>query len=72
MRITDLTAEQALADIKKNFETAITPSLKVLVDAGYGKVYSGRTPENGLWKIIRENEDVYSVEYLRVTYCFQP
>jgi|CXWL01.1.fsa_nt_gi hypothetical protein len=63
MFITDLTAEEALAEIKKNCEAAITPSLRVLDDAGHGKVYSGRTPDGKLWKIIRENDDVYSAEY---------
>lgn len=61
MLINNLTAAQALAEAKKN-GAVVTPSLRVLDEAAHGKIFSGRTAEGVLWKIMRVNDDTYSVE----------
>jgi hypothetical protein len=60
--INNLSPEQAIAEVKKNGDV-ITPSLGVLDHAAHGKIYSGKTEDGRIWKIRKDSDDSYSVEY---------
>lgn len=60
--VTELTAEEAREELKKNGVTAI-PGLKALAEAGPSKIFSGKKEDGTIW-ILRKNIDGYFfIEY---------
>jgi len=55
-------AEEARALLLENGVTA-PPGLKVLADAAFLKVFSGRKADGVLWKITKVEDDRFTVEY---------
>ena len=57
-----LSAEEAREAVLKNGATAV-PSEKTLQQSTLAKVFSGRLPDGRIWKIRRQTEDAFVVEF---------
>lgn len=57
-----LSAEEARA-IAANAGATALPSEQTLKSSALGKVFSGKKPDGSIWKIWRETEDGFRVEY---------
>lgn len=57
----ELFAAEEARDAVLKHGAAVVPGVKVLQQAVFGKVFSGKMPDGSIWKITKEGDDTFSV-----------